>query len=109
MRFAKTMRQYNNPEKMAQVFLSSYFGDRKIEYPINPFQMLLDEGVLFFFSEFSNLDGIYLPASGQDDIPLVGINLNRPITRQRFTAAHELCHHLRDAERQLPWPLSENE
>ena len=26
----------------------------------------------------------------------MGINLKRPITRQWFTAAHELCHHLKD-------------
>ena len=26
----------------------------------------------------------------------MGINLLRPIVRQRFTAAHELCHHLKD-------------
>ena len=32
------------------------------------------------------------------DIPVVGINITRPITRQRYTAAHELCHHIKDSK-----------
>ena len=42
MHFSKIAREYRDPEKMALAYLSSYFGDQKIEYPINPFQMLKD-------------------------------------------------------------------
>ena len=35
----------------------------------------------------------------------MGINANRPITRQRFSAALELCHHLRDADKQITCPI----
>jgi Zn-dependent peptidase ImmA (M78 family)/fido (protein-threonine AMPylation protein) len=63
--------------------------------------MLVDEGVKFAIRDFGKLEGVYIPAYDQDDIPIVGINLNRPITRQRFTAAHELCHFFRDSEEQI--------
>ena len=101
MCFEEEAKLYNDPEKMATAFLSYYYGDQKIEYPINPFQMLKDEGILFRLMNFKKLEGVYIPAEGYDDIPLVGININRPITRQRYTAIHELCHHFRDADKQV--------
>ncbi len=67
--------------------------------------MLKDEGILFSLRDFNKLEGVYIPATAPGDIPIVGINVNRPITRQRFTAAHELCHHFRDAERQISCPV----
>jgi len=99
-------KSYTDAEKMAETYLANYFRNEEIEYPINPFKMLKDEGVLFSFSEFAKLEGVYIPKTSADDIPIVGININRPITRQRFTAAHELCHHFRDADRQISCPIS---
>ncbi|MBP5254067.1 MAG: ImmA/IrrE family metallo-endopeptidase [Lachnospiraceae bacterium] len=90
---------------MAKAYLVKYFGNQKIEYPINPFQMLKDEGILFSLRDFRKLEGVYIPATSEDDVPIVGINANRPITRQRFTAAHELCHHFRDADKQISCPI----
>lgn len=97
---------YSDPEQMAEQYLAQYFGNEKIEYPINPFKMLKDEGILFLLSEFVKLEGVYIPRASEDDIPVVGINTNKPITRQRFTAAHELCHHFRDADKQISCPIS---
>lgn len=86
-------------KNLAQAFLYEYFNDKEIEYPINPFQMLKDCGVLFQFRPFTkNLEGVYIPAENTEDCALVGINLKRPIQRQRYTAAHELCHHIKDAQ-----------
>ena len=101
MQFGTEAKQYTDPEKMAAAYLAKYFGNQKIEYPINPFQMLKDEGILFYLMDFKKLEGVYIPTSLADDVPVVGINTNRPITRQRFSAAHELCHHFRDAEKQI--------
>ena len=84
-------KKYRNPERMAANFLAVYFKDGQITYPINPFQMLKDMNVLFSFRNFKNLEGLYIPPENKMDLPVVGININRPITRQRFTAAHELC------------------
>lgn len=59
--------------------------------------MLKDMGVAFAFRPFKKYEGMYIPAEDEIDFPIVGINSQRPIARQRFTAAHELCHHLKDA------------
>ena len=47
MSFETEASKFNDPEKMANAYLEKYYGKRKIEYPINPFQMLVDEGILF--------------------------------------------------------------
>lgn len=106
MDFRQEAKLYRDPEKMAAAYLASHFGNSKIEYPINPFALLQEEGILFNLADFKKLEGVYIPASSDDDIPTVGINGNRPITRQRFTAAHELCHHFKDADRQITCPIT---
>lgn len=105
MQFESEAKKYTDPEKMAADYLVKYYGNQKIEFPINPFQMLKDEGVLFSFMDFKKLEGVYIPASSEDDVPVVGINANRPITRQRYSAAHELCHHFRDADKEISCPI----
>ncbi len=107
MSFSNVNIQYLKPEELAQRYLSNHFGDQAISYPISPFLFLNNEGVLFKLLNLKKLEGVYIPASSEDDLPVVGINFNRPITRQRFTAAHELCHHLKDSDKQFSC-LSEN-
>lgn len=92
--FKLNAKNFRDAESMATAYLTAYFGNSEIEYPISPFKMLKDEGVDFFIRNFNKLEGVYIPAQSKDDIAIVGINAKRPITRQRFTAAHELCHHL---------------
>lgn len=106
MGYLTDAEKYTEPEKMASDFLAAFFRNQKIEYPINPFAFLKAEGILFKLAGFSKLEGVYIPASGEDDAAVVGINANRPITRQRFTAAHELCHHFRDADKQVSCPIN---
>ncbi len=83
-------------EELADIFLKEYYGEVGIIFPINPFQMITDLGIPFILRPFKKYEGVYIPSSGNDDIPIIGINLQRPIVRQRYTAAHELCHHLKD-------------
>lgn len=83
-------------KELAQLFLKDYFKDKEIVYPVNPFKILKDLNVNISFRDFSKAEGIYIPATNKDDLAIVGINLNRCIQRQRYTAAHELCHHLKD-------------
>ncbi|MGX1723831.1 Fic family protein, partial [Bacillus haynesii] len=55
--------------------------------------------VFYQFKELDNLEGAYSP--DKDGYPAaVLININRPFRRQRFTCAHELCHHLKDYDRE---------
>ena len=106
MHFKTEAKKYTDPEKMAADYLMSVFGQQKIQYPINPFALMKREGILFKFMDSHNLEGVYIPANSEDDIPVVGINYNRNITRQRFTAAHELCHHFKDADRPISCPIN---
>ncbi|MBP3284234.1 MAG: ImmA/IrrE family metallo-endopeptidase [Clostridia bacterium] len=92
----KILKYTITPEELAQAFLREYFGEEKAVYPLNPFEMLKKVGVPFSFRNFEKYEGVYLQVDN-DGPAVVGINANRPITRQRFTAAHELCHHIKDA------------
>lgn len=87
---------FHSPELLADKFREFYFHDQPTVYPIDPFQVLNTLGIPFSFRNFNKLEGIYLAAADDNEIPVIGINQNRPITRQRFTAAHELCHHIKD-------------
>lgn len=94
----KLLNNQSNPKEreLAQAFLKDYYGDKQTIFPINPFKILIDMGIPFVFRSLKKSEGIYIPAENIDDIPIVGINIDRPITRQRFTAAHEICHHIKD-------------
>jgi len=96
---------------LAQAILSDYYEEKQISYPINPFQMLTDYGVPFAFRTFSDkkIEGVYFPAQDANDTPVVGINIKRPITRQRYTAAHELCHHIKDTKSSYVCTASSND
>ena len=61
----------------------------KITYPINPFEILKEYNAIITYSDFDKLEGLLLYDKNKS---LVSINASRPITRQRFTAAHELGH-----------------
>lgn len=85
-------------EELANIFLKDYYGNN-ISFPIDPFRVLKDLNILFIFRPFKKYEGVYIPCVDNDDISIIGINLKRPIVRQRFTAAHELCHHLKDVHK----------
>ena len=68
----------------------------KITYPIDPFKILKEKNVIITFSNFDKLEGLLLFDKQKESV--VSINLNRPVTRQRFTAAHELGHLMLHAE-----------
>lgn len=82
----------NRKQQEAEKLLKEYYGNN-ITFPINPFELLNSKNVLITFSEFDKLEGIILLDSTNNK-NLVSINVNRPIQRQRFTAAHELGHYM---------------
>lgn len=87
---------FYSPEELASQVLQVYFdGDERV-FPVDPFKLLKDFGIAFQMRNFDKLEGIYIVPEDDSDIPVVGINNNRPITRQRYTAAHEICHHVKD-------------
>ncbi|NLT09665.1 MAG: ImmA/IrrE family metallo-endopeptidase [Ruminococcus sp.] len=88
-------------DRLASTFFKEYFKNSTPTFPINPFQMLTDLGIPFLFRPFKKYDGVYIPAEDDGDVPIIAINLNKPITRQRYSAAHELCHFLKDSNKQF--------
>lgn len=86
----------SKPEELANEVLKRVFKEEIPSFPIDPFVILDKLNVIYQFKDFKDLEGIYIVPENEDDIAIIGININRPITRQRFTAAHELCHHLKD-------------
>lgn len=93
----------NDAQGLAEYFADFYYETHDKIFPLNPFQILTDLGIKFVFRQLKNLEGLYLPKSDSSDIDLIAINSNRPITRQRFSAAHELCHFLKDTNLQIPF------
>lgn len=83
-------------EELAKKVIEAVFKDTDISLPVDPFHIMRDNGVIYQLMDMKKLEGVYLVPEDEDDIAVVGINANRPITRQRFTAAHELCHHIKD-------------
>ncbi|MEG0388984.1 MAG: ImmA/IrrE family metallo-endopeptidase [Niameybacter sp.] len=85
-------------QKLANILINLYFDGKEPSFPIDPFKMMRDLGIVYQFMEFKDLEGIYIVPEDEEDIAVIGINAKRPITRQRFTAAHEICHHLKDRD-----------
>ena len=92
----KLYSQRMTPQMLAEKVLEDRLGGEMPSIPIDPFKLMREYGIVYQFMGFEDLEGIYLVPEDGNDIPLVGINYKRKITRQRFTAAHELCHHLKD-------------
>ena len=88
-------------EALAQAVIDEYFNGEKPSFPIDPFKMIRDFGIVYQFMDFKDLEGIYIIPEEENDIPIIGINFGRPITRQRYTAAHELCHHIKDRDNSI--------
>lgn len=86
------------PRMLAQTVLEDIYGKDNPLIPIDPFKLMRMYGIVYQFMEFKDLEGIYLMPEDEKDVAIVGINKKRPITRQRFSAAHELCHHLKDRD-----------
>lgn len=106
------LNQYrNDAQGLAKYFSEQYFKDHEKVFPINPFQVLTDLGIHFVFRNFDKMEGLFMPSTADMPIDLVAINAKRPITRQRFSAAHELCHFLKDADTQSTFmcAISSNE
>jgi len=86
----------DSPQQLAKRIIDKLLEEDEIKFPLDPFELLSKNGILYQFRDFEKLEGIYIVPEDDNDLPIIGINNNRPITRQRFTAAHEFCHHIKD-------------
>jgi len=61
--------------------------------PIDAFQIIHEIGIELMFQPLEGKpDGFFFPESGTRQRAGILINSRRPYARQRYTAAHELCH-----------------
>jgi Zn-dependent peptidase ImmA (M78 family) len=67
--------------------------DIDLSLPVDVFRAVEELGLILAFAPLGDVSGVYLPGS-----PSAGIMLHEghPRTRQRYTAAHELGHHVFD-------------
>lgn len=87
---------FSSPECLANKLLNEYWKIKAPSFPIDPFDILNEFEIIYQFRDFKKLEGVYIVPEDDEDIPIIGININRPIARQRYTAIHELCHHIKD-------------
>lgn len=85
-------------EELANQELKKLEEAGKLSFPIDPFKVLKESGVTIELRNFENLAGIIINDS--DNITRVGINVNNNLQRQRFTAAHEYCHFIKDLNKE---------
>lgn len=86
------------PEELANIELEKLRSSGELVFPIDPFKILADVGVFVVLKDFENLDGIII--NDEDNCTIVGINSNSIWQRQRFTAAHEYCHFIKDLNKE---------
>jgi Zn-dependent peptidase ImmA (M78 family) len=66
---------------------------------IDPFAALEAAGVLTMRQRLDNMAGAYLTgADSESNTPGALVNAAHPLSKQRYTAAHELAHHRRDRQ-----------
>ncbi len=87
------------PEDLAKKELEKLKKNNELTFPIDPFKILHDVGVYVVLKNFEKLDGIII--NDEDNCTIVGINSNNNWQRQRFTAAHEYCHFIKDLNREI--------
>ncbi len=87
------------PEKLAKKELEKLKRSGKLNFPIDPFKILRNNGIYVLLKNFENLDGIII--KDKDNYTIVGINSNSTWQRQRFTAAHEYCHFIKDLNKKI--------
>lgn len=87
------------PEELAKIELNKLKKKGKVSFPIDPIKILYDAGVDVVLKDFENLDGIII--NDEDNCTIVGINANNVLQRQRFTAAHEYCHYIKDLKKEV--------
>ena len=87
------------PEELAKHELDKLRKSGKLTFPIDPFKILHNAGIYVVLKNFENLDGIII--NDEDNCTIVGINSNNGWQRQRFTAAHEYCHFIKDLNKEI--------
>jgi hypothetical protein len=68
--------------------------DVDLDSPIDIFGLIQRLSIVLAFDDLGTTSGLYLPPTSQQRIPGILLNSRHPRSRQRYTAAHELGHHV---------------
>ena len=63
--------------------------------PVDVFRIISDMDIELMFRPLDEADGYYIPPTPSRLRAGILLNSRRPLPRQRYTAAHELCHFIR--------------
>jgi Zn-dependent peptidase ImmA (M78 family) len=63
--------------------------------PVDIFGHIRRNGIILLLQPLKALEGYYLPPPERDGVHGIALNSNHPLSRQRYTGAHEYCHFLR--------------
>jgi IrrE N-terminal-like domain/Chagasin family peptidase inhibitor I42 len=63
----------------------------ELDRPVDVFEAIDQLGIVLAFAPLRRVSGVYVPGSGSSGILL---HQGHPLTRQRYTAGHELGHHV---------------
>lgn len=87
-------------EELADKTLSAFFGRNPniTDLPIDPFAIAVKAGAVYILLDTKEIEGFYILPSSTEKLGKIGIKADTLIERQRFSMAHELCHHLKDEE-----------
>jgi hypothetical protein len=82
----------------AALAANQLIGELRIEpdAPIDVFGAIKDLGLVLAFGLLDRTAGLYIPADSAGALPGILIHEGHPLSRQRFTAGHELGHHVLD-------------
>jgi Zn-dependent peptidase ImmA (M78 family) len=95
MRWTERTRAASHALVEAQRFLRDEGSDPS--QPVDVFRLILEREITLAFKPYKKLFGAYIPATGEA-APLITVNADHPLALQRYTAAHELGHHIERSE-----------
>lgn len=95
--------QGDSAQELADKTLSAFFG-RNVEVsdlPISPYSIMVSAGAYYVLLDLDNVEGYFLPPTDEERFSKIALRLKALPERRRFSAAHELCHHLKDTEMRI--------
>jgi hypothetical protein len=90
------MMTWEDANRQAVVESANLHGELEIslDRPIDVFEAIERLGIILAFSPMDSCSGVYIPADRPGALPGILIHQGHPRSRQRFTAGHELGHHV---------------
>ena len=90
------MTTWEQANRRAGVMAGEWHAELGIDLsrPVDPFDTIRRLGIILAFGRLGRTSGLYLPAGPAQPQPGILLHAGHPRTRQRYSAAHELGHHV---------------